>query len=251
MFERTTSTAHPSLPTSFPLSGVNVLSGGMRIHGFSWQWIELRRSKVYPGNRWVHAPLWHHLAEYSKQSSYNPYDYKNNSNPTCPVFHDVSNNTQTNVPTMLLQLTYAPDQQSIVSIARHRWHWLALTFPRPESIWQPLGFYVSEHPKPLSSTTDCPEAHRCSIPGLAEIPQNTIFHLIWSIPKHCQEHIQAHGGHTLIYITSYFMKIVCLFNKFLLFFSPSFFFFKPWFLVWFWVRPSVSWWFWFLLTIVT
>ena len=44
-------------------------------------------------------------------------------------------------------------------------HWLALTFPWPKSNWAPLRRYVSGHPTPPSTATDCPGAHWWSRSG--------------------------------------------------------------------------------------
>lgn len=70
--------------------------------------------------------------------------------------------------------------------------------------------------KPTSSTIDCQEAH-CSNPDLGEIPQDTICHLIRSVP------IQSSGGHTHYWLFSVmkFMHVEIAFN--LPFFTLNFF----------------------------
>lgn len=53
----------------------------------------------------------------------------------------------------------------------------------------------SEHPKPQSSLSDYLGVHWHPDPGLGG-DQDTIRHLIRSLPRQCQECILAHGGHT-------------------------------------------------------
>ena len=85
---------------------------------------------------------------------------------------------------------------------RHWCHWLALTFPRPESNWETLGRYVSVHPPP------CQVAPQT----VQELPDALI--QVWEEitpghhPSSHQEHaqtvvsvIQTRGGHTHYWAT--------------------------------------------------
>ena len=63
----------------------------------------------------------------------------------------------------------------------------------PEHIWDIMSRPVQQRhvaPQTVQELTDA------LIQVLEEIPQKSICHLIRSMPRHCRECIQAHGGHT-------------------------------------------------------
>ena len=89
---------------------------------------------------------------------------------------------------------------------RHWCYGLARPFPRPESNWAHLGHHVSLHPPTQRGVA--PQTFQDALVQVwEEIPQETIRHLIGSMPRRCREVIQARGGHTLSLILTCFKDI--------------------------------------------
>ena len=98
-------------------------------------------------------------------------------------------------------------------------HWLDPLFPSRKSNWGLMEGYESLHPTLPSTSTDCPVAHRCPDPGLGRDP------LGHHLPT-CEEHAQM--------LSKLDQPVISLFQL--------------WFPKWFWIQPSMGWWFWFPLT---